>query len=216
MAYNWNSFAILPDVSDTMTQHLSTYARMIIDWNEKFNLTTITKEEDIAELHFKDALALHNFIDLTTIHSIADIGTGAGIPGIPLKICYPHLSLILIEVNNKKRLFLQEVVTTLGLTDVTIVEYDWRTFLRKTNYTVDLFCARASLAPDELVRMFKNSTPYKKSSLVYWASQHWVPSDETIAYIKDRYTYTIADRTYTLIKMTNTSKEQNTSPERSV
>jgi hypothetical protein len=53
--------------------------------------------------------------------------------------------------------------------------------------------------------MFKDGSPYKKSILVYWASKHWIPSIEISTYIKDTYTYTIADRSYTLIKMSNTS-----------
>ncbi|HTM06349.1 MAG TPA: 16S rRNA (guanine(527)-N(7))-methyltransferase RsmG [Patescibacteria group bacterium] len=204
MAYNWKAFAHLYNLPDKTISNFVTYAHMISDWNKKFNLTTITKEEEIAQLHFADSLTLNQLIDLRQINYIADIGTGAGIPGVPLKICYPHLSLILIEVNSKKRLFLQEVITVLGLTQVEIVDNDWRTFLRKTNYQIDLFCARASLPPEELVRVFKDASPYKNSALIYWASKHWEPSVEISSYINDRYMYTIANRSYTLIKMTKT------------
>lgn len=201
MAYNWNTFKDIHNLSDTVTHKLSEYAKMIIDWNEKFNLTAITKEEDIAKLHFEDAFALQNIYTLETVNTLADIGTGAGIPAIPLKICYPHIALVLIEVNNKKRTFIQAVVDSLELTNVEIISYDWRTFLRNTQYEIDIFCARASLAPEELVRIFKDASPYKKSTLVYWASKHWVAGNEVAPYVKQTYTYTIGDRTYSLIKM---------------
>ncbi|RTL07035.1 16S rRNA (guanine(527)-N(7))-methyltransferase RsmG [Candidatus Dependentiae bacterium] len=203
MAYNWNAFKKTHNLSETAIQKLSAYANMIIDWNEKFNLTAITKEEDIAKLHFEDALALQNMYSLHHINSLGDIGTGAGIPAIPLKICYPHLSLVLIEVKSKKRIFLQAAVDSLELTNVEIVSCDWRTFLRNTHYQVDVFCARASLPPEELIRMFKDTSSYKNSLLVYWASKHWIPDNTIAPYIKQTYPYTIGERTYSLIKMAN-------------
>lgn len=203
MAYNWNTFGQIHDCSDTIVQGLKTYANMIIEWNKKFNLTAITKEEDIATLHFEDSLALKNIINLNNVDTLADIGTGAGIPAIPLKICYPHMNIILIEVNSKKRTFLEAVIDTLQLPNVEIVAHDWRTFLRNTDYTIDLFCARASLAPEELTRIFKDTSPYKDSTLVYWASKHWIPSPNIQSYISQTYTYSISSRTYNLIKMEN-------------
>lgn len=207
MSYNWNAFKDRYNLSESLIKDLSQYAQMIIDWNQKFNLTAITKEEDIAQLHFQDAMALQNIVSIDKINTLADIGTGAGIPAIPLKICYPHLKLVLIEVNNKKRTFLQAVVDTLKLANVEIVSYDWRTFLRQTNYHIDIFCARASLSPEELIRMFKDTSPYKKSCLVYWASKYWKPENEVAPYVKQSYTYTIGDRTYNLIKMANITNQ---------
>ena len=121
------------------------------------------------QYHFIDSLIVANYIDLTTIKSIADVGTGGGFPGIPLKILYPHLSMTLIEVTEKKIRFLENVVAQLGLSSVEIVNLDWRTFLRKTSSPIDLFVSRASLHSDELLKMFKPSCVYKQATLVYWA-----------------------------------------------
>ncbi len=120
----------------------------MLEWNEKTNITRITSLADILEYHYRDALHLDRFIDMQQIKTICDIGTGGGIPGIPLKIKYPHLHVVLIEVNGKKIAFLRDLIETLGLKNVEIVDLDWRTFLRQTNMPIDLFVARASLPVD--------------------------------------------------------------------
>ena len=82
----------------------------------------------------------------------------------------------------------------LGLTDVDFVSQDWRTFLRSTNHPVDLVLARASLHPDELVRMFKPSCPYNKARLVYWASNTWQPEKTEMPYLQREEAYLIDDK----------------------
>ena len=71
-------------------------------------------------------------VDLNKVKVIVDVGSGAGFPGIPLKILFPHLGIILIEVNKKKQRFLQTVIRILELKDIEVCGLDWRTFLRKT------------------------------------------------------------------------------------
>src|SRR5439155_6199014 len=91
------------------TAQLQRYMELLIEWNKKFNLTAITHPDAIIQYHFDDSLALAQHINFSTVQTTADIGTGAGFPGLPLKILYPHLQMILIEVNNKKRSFLEHV-----------------------------------------------------------------------------------------------------------
>ncbi|HLJ31987.1 MAG TPA: 16S rRNA (guanine(527)-N(7))-methyltransferase RsmG [Candidatus Babeliales bacterium] len=173
------------------TEQLMLYMKLLVEWNEKFNLTAITDPVAIIEHHFNDSLALSSYIDFSTIHTTADIGTGAGFPGIPLKIMFPHLTTILIEVNNKKRSFLAHVIQELSLQNVALYEYDWRTFLRSTQYPIDYFFARASLQPEELVRIFKSSSPYQQATLVYWASKQWLAKKAEAPFIFKEIAYTL-------------------------
>lgn len=181
-------------LTKVQTDMFNHYAELLIEWNNKFNLTAITDPDEIIQYHFNDSLMLSKHVDFTTIQSTADIGTGAGFPGIPLKILFPHLKTVLIEVNNKKRTFLEHIITEFKLDDVTIYPHDWRTFLRTTKFNIDYFFARASLQPEELVRIFKPTSIYKNSTLVYWASQQWVPEKAELPFIEKEIPYTIDNK----------------------
>jgi 16S rRNA (guanine(527)-N(7))-methyltransferase RsmG len=179
------------------------YLELLQEWNDKFNITAHNDPLDIITFHFFDSLALSRHYDLSKIESCADVGTGGGFPGLPLKIMYPHLQMVLIEVNGKKREFLAEVVKQLGLEHVEISGLDWRTFLRHAEFTIDLFIARASLQPDELLRIFKPSSPYQSSQLIYWASENWEPTDEQCTLIVNDVSYDVGSRQRRLICFKN-------------
>lgn len=197
----WAGFAQRHALTDKQLAQFRKYYELVRCSNELFNLTAITQLNSFLTHHLDDALALGQLCDMSLVKSIADIGAGAGVPGIPLKIKYPHLVLTLIEVNHKKISFLQEVADTLDLDDVFTCDYDWRTFLRKIEEPIDIFCARASLQPEELLRMFKPSSPYKQSTLVYWASSTWEMSAEVAPFIKQDIVYKIAHKRRRLIML---------------
>jgi 16S rRNA (guanine527-N7)-methyltransferase len=96
------------------------YLKELLVWNKRFNLTSITDPEEIELKHFKDSLSISQVIDLTD-QAIIDIGTGAGFPGIPLKIKYPDIQLTLVEATRKKVKFLRSVILKLDLKDVEII-----------------------------------------------------------------------------------------------
>ena len=108
-----------------------TYYEMLVDWNQKMNLTSITKYDEVMKKHFIDSLSLVKAVDLSQIseaHSmekpvyrLIDVGTGAGFPGLALKIAYPFLNVTLLDSLNKRIIFLNEVIRTLGLQDVEAV-----------------------------------------------------------------------------------------------
>jgi len=127
------------------------------------------------------------------VAATADVGTGGGFPGIPLKILFPHLTMILIEVNNKKRTFLEYVLKELNIDNVVIYPHDWRTFLRSTSYSIDCFFARASLQPEELVHIFKPRSAYQNAKLVYWASAGWTAGKQEAQFVEKEVEYEIAD-----------------------
>lgn len=176
-------------LSDAQASQFHAYLILLQEWNKRFNLTRIDSFEGILQYHFQDSLCVGDIIDINTIKAIADIGAGAGFPGIPLKIKYPHLSVILIEVSGKKVSFLNEVIQTLKLENVSVVQLDWRTFLRRTKYEIDLFCARASLSVPELLRLFRSSCPYKNASLAYWAPRDWqpLPTEQSLIVTDKKY-----------------------------
>ena len=91
------------------------FCELLIEWNKVMNLTGITDYDEVYEKHFVDSLAIAKVIDLKKVNRIIDIGTGAGFPGIPLKIAFPHLEVVLLDSLQKRIHFLDEVASKLSL-----------------------------------------------------------------------------------------------------
>src|SRR5690606_28228336 len=91
--------------AEQLTQ-FETYFKELVSWNEKMNLTGITEREQVYVKHFYDSISLAFHLNMRGIHSLADIGSGAGFPGIPLKICFPQLKLTIVDSLNKRIHFL--------------------------------------------------------------------------------------------------------------
>lgn len=104
------------ELSDKQKQQFDVYAKMLVKWNEKMNLTAITQIDEIYEKHFLDSILPSFVFDISG--SLCDVGAGAGFPSIPLKIVYPHLSVTIIETLGKRVTFLNELVKALALEDV--------------------------------------------------------------------------------------------------
>jgi 16S rRNA (guanine527-N7)-methyltransferase len=102
-------------------KQFSDYYEQLILWNEKMNLTGITEREQVYIKHFYDSVSLSFYVPLNTVHTLADIGSGAGFPSIPLKIVYPHLQITIIDSLNKRINFLKHIVNLLQLTEVSCV-----------------------------------------------------------------------------------------------
>lgn len=102
-------------------QSLEIYKNLLIENNQKFNLTAIKNDSDIYLKHFYDSLTLIKAIDLNQELKLLDIGTGAGFPGLVLKIFFPNLKLTLLDSNNKKITFLNQVIKELKLENITCI-----------------------------------------------------------------------------------------------
>lgn len=119
------------------------YMNILLDWNERINLTAITNPEDIILKHFIDSLTINHYIEESK--SIADVGTGAGFPGIPLKIYRPDINITLVDSLNKRINFLDNVISDLDLKDIYTVHARIEDFGRNKNYreSFDYVTARA-------------------------------------------------------------------------
>lgn len=124
-----------------LTQY-EAYFRLLKEWNEKMNLTSIIEEEAVYEKHFYDSLLSIDQIDFNN-KTILDIGAGAGFPSIPLKIAYPSLKLTVLDSLQKRMIFIEEVVKQLDLKDVTIVAMRAEDYALKNRETFDIVTSRA-------------------------------------------------------------------------
>ena len=106
------------ELSDKQLEQFDKYYELLIKWNEVMNLTAITDFDDVCKLHFVDSISAVQYFDFSDKeYSLIDIGTGAGFPGIPLKIVFPNLHITLFDSLNKRLKFLDEVIDTLGLNE---------------------------------------------------------------------------------------------------
>lgn len=102
-------------LTENQYEQFQKYFELLAEWNEKMNLTAITDESGVALKHFADSLSLLNFVDILQNSTLADVGTGAGFPGVVLKIARPDIKLTLIDSLNKRLVFLGEVCAQLGI-----------------------------------------------------------------------------------------------------
>ncbi len=195
----WKAFATRESLSDGQIDQFKKYAALLMEHSANYNLTAITAIPAIISFHFSDSLALGHEMEMSGVQTIMDVGSGAGFPGIPLKIVYPHLRVVLMEVNRKKQQFLKLVCKELGIDDVEICDLDYRTFLRTTEGEIDLFLARASVNPVELCRLFKPSCSYHAAKLVYWATSNWAPDAKIASFISKEVPYKIKHKERKLV-----------------
>jgi 16S rRNA (guanine527-N7)-methyltransferase len=107
-------------LSELQAEQFEQFAKILDEWNHKINLTAVPVTSFV-ERHFLDSLTLATIPEWTGSGKLIDIGTGAGFPGIPLKIAFPELQLTLVESLNKKCLFLEAAIKTLGFSDIQII-----------------------------------------------------------------------------------------------
>ncbi|MCZ8517441.1 16S rRNA (guanine(527)-N(7))-methyltransferase RsmG [Paenibacillus filicis] len=105
-------------LSQRQLEQFELYYRELVDWNERMNLTGITERDQVYVKHFYDSLSVAFFVPMNDIHTLADIGSGAGFPSIPLKIAFPHLQVTIIDSLNKRIQFLTHLCEALELPGV--------------------------------------------------------------------------------------------------
>ncbi len=148
--YNTNIFAkdlglLGITLSEEQYGRFIRYYELLAEWNERVNLTAITEYEDVIKKHFVDSLSLVKACDISGIRTLIDVGTGAGFPGLALKIAFPYLRVTLLDSLNKRILFLDAVIRELGLTGVDTVHGRAEDYARpgKLREAFDLCVSRA-------------------------------------------------------------------------
>ena len=131
------------EITDEQLVLLDNYYHLLIEWNEKINLTRITDEKDVYLKHFYDSLTLYRVIDLNSDLSLCDVGTGAGFPGIVLKIVFPTLRVILVDALLKRVNFLKLVINELGLKNIEVYHDRAESFARVNREKFDIVTSRA-------------------------------------------------------------------------
>ena len=131
------------NVTDEQLQQLNLYYHILVEWNEHMNLTGITKKEDVYLKHFYDSLTLCRVIDLNKFHNLCDIGTGAGFPGMVIKIIFPNLHVTLIDSLNKRISFLNHVIEQLNLKGIDTISARAEEYGRDNRELYDIVTARA-------------------------------------------------------------------------
>ncbi|NWG07126.1 MAG: 16S rRNA (guanine(527)-N(7))-methyltransferase RsmG [Chloroflexi bacterium] len=109
-------------ITGRQVMSLITYEKELLEWNQKFNLTAIRDVESIRTKHFLDSFSCVLAWKTSPPNHLIDVGTGAGFPGLPLKILYPNMKLTLVESVGKKAMFCQHIVSVLGLANVEVIQ----------------------------------------------------------------------------------------------
>ena len=129
--------------NDKQLNQLEKYYELLIEYNKVMNLTGITEKEEVYLKHFYDSLTLCKVMNLNNYKSLCDIGSGAGFPGIVLKIFYPELEIVLIDSLNKRINFLNIVIKQLGLKKISTIHSRIKEFGKKNREQFDIVTARA-------------------------------------------------------------------------
>lgn len=132
-------------LNENQIEQFNRYYELLVEWNEKVNLTAITEKEEVFLKHFYDSISASFYIDFHHVQSICDIGAGAGFPSIPLKICFPHLHVTIVDSLKKRIHFLETLTAALQLDDMHFVHARAEDFgqQKEKRESFDMVTARA-------------------------------------------------------------------------
>lgn len=150
---------VFKDIDSNWINQIELYKVFLREYNKKVNLTRLDDEAKIYGSYFYESIIPYKTVDFSKINSLLDIGSGSGIPGIVLKILYPHINLTIIESNNKKTIFLNELIKELDLKNVKVITKRAEIIRPNEREMFDLVTSRAVAS---IKVMLELSTPYAK------------------------------------------------------
>ena len=148
-------------LTNTQIDQFMKYKSLLQEWNEKMNLTAITEDREVITKHFLDCMTINKAIDMNTQKSVIDIGTGAGFPGLVIKIAFPEVDVTLVDSLKKRLVFLEEVIKELELTKIRCV-HSRAEDLGKDNSYREGFDICASRAVANLAVLSEYTLPFVK------------------------------------------------------
>lgn len=133
------------ELSEAQIVQFRKYFELLVEWNEKMNLTAITDLEGVYLKHFYDSISASFYFDFNKVTTVCDVGAGAGFPSLPIKICFPHLQVTIVDSLNKRITFLNHLSEELGLQNVQFVHARAEEFGQNVKYReqFDVVTARA-------------------------------------------------------------------------
>lgn len=131
------------DINEELYSKLYRYYELLVEWNSKFNMTSILEENDVFLLHFYDSLCLYKSVNLNEKKSLCDFGTGAGFPGMIIALVFNNVNVTLVESNQKKCNFLEFVSNELGISNVKVICSRIEEFSAKNREIFDIVTCRA-------------------------------------------------------------------------
>lgn len=148
-------------LDDIKIRQFDEYYRMLVEWNKVMNLTGITEYEDVWEKHYIDSLSIVKIQNMDHFEKLIDVGTGAGFPGIPLKIAFPHLKVTLLDSLNKRIHFLNAVIDRLELKDIYTIHGRAEDYAKQETYR-EQYDVCVSRAVANLATLSEYCLPYVK------------------------------------------------------
>ncbi|OON98021.1 MAG: 16S rRNA methyltransferase G [Epulopiscium sp. Nele67-Bin005] len=149
------------DLTPVQISQLLLYKSLLLEWNEKVNLTAITDETEVITKHFLDCMTICKAISMQNVNTLIDVGTGAGFPGLVLKIVYPHIKITLVDSLNKRLVFLNTVIEELGLKNIECIHSRAEDLAQNKKYR-EKFDVCASRAVANLAVLSEYSLPFIK------------------------------------------------------
>jgi len=189
------------NLNDTKCEQFIKYYELLVEWNNNINLTAITDYNEVVVKHFIDSMSIVNIIDINGDNSLVDVGTGAGFPGIPLKICFPSLKVVLIDSLDKRVKFLNHVIEELGLKDIKAIharaeEFGHTKYRESFDFCVTRAVSNLSVISEyclPLVKVGGYFIPYKSKEVENEISEYEMAIEELGGVIDDVAIFDLPD-----------------------